>query len=216
MLDQLTNSGVTVLADTLAADTATIIVVGAPRSGTSMVAAALSALGIFMGDRIDTSVFEDLRLTDALENAPEELPAVVGDYDRKQSVWGFKRPMAFRSIEPHLHLFRNPRLIVPFRDPVAVAKREEVSMGFDFVNHLRLASEMNVELASFALRQSIPVMVCSYEKALFSPMAFVSHLAHFCGRAVTDDLLRLASSVISNGPENYLKSSQIRFKKDEL
>jgi hypothetical protein len=58
--------------------------------------------------------------------------------------------------------------------------------------------------------------MCSYEKALFAPQAFISHLARFSGRTLDDDLLGAAASVITNGPENYLKSSQIRFKKDEL
>jgi hypothetical protein len=169
-----------------------------------------------MGSSLDTSVIEDLRLTHALENAPIEIPTVVREYDAAHAVWGFKRPMAFRSIESHLVHFRNPRFIIPFRDPVAIAKREEVSMGFEFTNHLRLAAQMNIDLVSFALRQNVPVMMCSYEKALFAPQIFISHLARFAGRIPDNTLLRTAASVITNGPEHYLKSSQIRFKKEEL
>lgn len=46
--------------------------------------------------------------------------------------WGFKRPDAFRVINDYVddcvHIFRNPRFVITFRDPVAIAKRNEISI----------------------------------------------------------------------------------------
>ena len=45
----------------------TVIVVGVPRSGTSMIASALRGIGISLGDTLDGAVMEDLELASALE-----------------------------------------------------------------------------------------------------------------------------------------------------
>ena len=39
---------------------ATLVIVGLTRSGTSMMSSLMHAFGVFMGDRIDNAVFEDV------------------------------------------------------------------------------------------------------------------------------------------------------------
>lgn len=208
---QLKNYGVGIINESAAAGVATIIVVGAPRSGTSMVAAALDSLGVYLGDQADKAVFEDLQFANAIENSPSELPAIIAQYNDAHNVWGFKRPMAFQSVENYLHLFREPRLVIPFRDPVAVAKREEISMVCDFRDQLRRVVELNLEIVTFIEKVSVPVLLVSYEKAIFESANFVTALADFCGLQPSGRAKSRAMDVIRNGPDLYLKMSQVRF-----
>ncbi|MBZ9733300.1 hypothetical protein LB515_08685 [Mesorhizobium sp. CA15] len=210
-INQLRNFGVHIINNSVAGGTATIVVVGAPRSGTSMVAATLDSLGVYLGAQADKAVFEDLEFADAIENAPDELPAMIGRYNSVHNVWGFKRPMAFQSVGSYLHLFREPRLVIPFRDPVAIAKREEISMVCEFRDQLRRAVELNLEIVNLIEKLTVPALLVSYEKAIFQPASFVAALADFCGLQSSDRVKSRAVDVIRNGPELYLKMSQIRF-----
>ena len=49
-------------------DQKTIVIFGVARSGTSMVAAVLDTLGIFLGDKKDDIFFEDIQISNILEN----------------------------------------------------------------------------------------------------------------------------------------------------
>jgi hypothetical protein len=64
------NQGFSLLGDASVAlqDTEkTLIVLGAPRGGTSALAGALDKLGVFMGDNADGPVYEDLELASRME-----------------------------------------------------------------------------------------------------------------------------------------------------
>jgi hypothetical protein len=211
MLDQLQNSGIVVLNDRPALQQSTVIVVGVPRSGTTMVAKALANLGVYLGADIDQSISEDMRLARALESAPATLPGIIDAYNAAHDVWAFKRPTAYQTIDTSL--FRNPRLVISFRDPVAIARREELSMTFDFREQLIRATRWSADLAEFALRQSVPVMLVSYEKAMAGPKRFVSDLARFTGISPSWWQMRAARTSIRPSPADYVANSQVRFPK---
>jgi hypothetical protein len=87
----------------------TIIVVGIPRSGTSMVASALECMGVFMGQYIDQAVYEDIAIAHALESGDlPKLEGLIESRNRSHRVWGFKRPTAFKIMESFVQYFRNP------------------------------------------------------------------------------------------------------------
>lgn len=190
----------------------TIIVVGVARSGTSMVAKTLRELGVFIGAKADQAVHEDVEIARALETRDlEALRRLVSERDGKHDVWGFKRPGAYKLIDRFVQHFRNPRFVITFRDPVAIAKRNEISMQMDFMKALHLAVHEMGELVYFVDRLKQPAMLVSYEKALLNPEAFVSNLVEFCGISISPDLARQAAAAIENGPARYLNSSRLRF-----
>lgn len=209
MLDQLQNSGIVVLNERPAPTQTTLLIVGLPRSGTTMIAKALGKLGVFLGADLDQSISEDNRLANALEKDRASMPDIIAAYDSSHDIWAFKRPTAYQTIDPSL--FRNPRFVIPFRDPVAIAKREELSMTFDFREQLARATRWSADLADFALRQDVPVMLVSYEKALASPKRFVASLANFIGLSPTWLQTWAARSSIRPSPSDYVSKSQIRF-----
>lgn len=211
MLDKLTNSGMAALNMKPATGQDTLIVLGVARSGTTMPATALYNLGVFLGDAVGQGVFEDQRIAHALEKNREPIQNVIRDYNRF-SVWGFKRPMAFRIIEEHLHLFRNPRFVVMFRDPVAIAMRNQVSMGGNFATYFPPTVKQITELSEFVTRQKCPVLAVSYEKAVSRPTDFLQGLADFCGLTIPEGREKDIVGKLQNGPEHYLMASQVRFK----
>lgn len=210
-ISQLRNDGISILGDNDSPTSRTIIIVGLPRSGTSMPAKALYDLGVWMGDRIDTSVFEDVRLAEALEKKTEDLSGVIEDYNNRFDIWGFKRPMAFRQLPKHINEFRNPRILVMFRDPLAIAKRNNISVDIPLHTALQDSAKQISELVEFSINIDAPKMFVSYEKAMLSPENFTKAIAQFAGCKPTPEDLKNAISNIQNSPKNYLIASQTKF-----
>ena len=213
-LTQLQNDGIGYTNLTECPDEATVIVVGAPRSGTSMIANALISLGVHMGDQTNDSVFEDLRIRNSFLHDIAALPGIIQDYNARYPVWGFKYPMAFRTMSEKIGQFRNPRFIIPFRDPMAIAKRKEVSLNESALQLLRSSAKVTLELAIFVQELEVPAMMMSYEKTLSDPERTLEKIAAFSG--LTPDAAKslTAAEIVKNGPEPYILASQSIFPTD--
>ena len=210
-ISQLHNDGIFILGDNESPTSRTIIIVGLPRSGTSMPAKALHDLGVWMGDGIDSAVFEDVRLAEALEKKIKDLPGVIEDYNNRFDTWGFKRPSAFKLLPKHINKFRNPRILVMFRDPLAIAKRNSISVEIPFHTALQDSTKQISKLVNFSINIDAPKMLVSYEKAILSPEKFIKALVQFVGCKPTPEDLNNAISNIQNSPEGYLIASQTKF-----
>ncbi|MCU0830675.1 MAG: sulfotransferase [Rhizobiaceae bacterium] len=284
-MHDLQNHGTAIINPAPCGVEATIIVLGAPRSGTSMVSKALNTMGIPMGMFMDDAVFEDRQIAGIVtelddiakrlkalgtpqppagKRFSERMLAMMGheiakpaeqiqrsiaivralvkdmrtatkpqnDDDRaalaergevvlkklnqfvsrsneSNRKWGFKRPSAYETFTPDLTPFRNPRLIVPFRDPVAIAMRNVISMEFKLMPALGLAIEQTRRLAAFVQSTKVPVLLVSYEKALLDPAHFVTATAEFCGVELNEVIRRTVSATIANGDETYLQQSRL-------
>ena len=212
MVEQWRNFGIYSLNQRQAKEEAsTIIVLGVSRSGTSMVAAILDSLGVYLGTRLDRAVFEDQEIARALEKEPSSLVKIIERNNAAHELWGFKRPLAYKTISPYLHHFRNPRFIITFRDVLAVALRNTISTNAVLRNSLIEVARLTGELIDFVKDLSAPALLISYEKALADPARAVEAIVDFCGIEATLDQKSLARSKIVNGPEIYLKSSRVRW-----
>ncbi|HEY5818610.1 MAG TPA: sulfotransferase [Mesorhizobium sp.] len=211
-MQELRNRGFSVLRATAPTDTATIIVVGVARSGTSMVASALRAMGVFLGDQVHDSVHEDIEIAAALEERNDRLlTELIDSRNAAHKIWGFKRPESFLLLSQVLKRFRNPRLVVTFRDPAAISQRNAISVHTDFLVGLGDAAEKTVALIKFIGDVDVPTMSVSYEKAMSDPEAFVGSLVQFCGLKADDSQIAAALATIASGPALYLNSSRIWF-----
>jgi len=126
----------------------TVVVLGAFRGGTSMVAQLLMELGVFMGEEfappdLEYENFEDREFQDllhrwellekdeiTLEDIPAEvtgaLLALIEKRNRRYALWGWKYPgtvnwCLYAGLAQHL---RNPHFITVFRDPLAIFQHE--------------------------------------------------------------------------------------------
>ena len=175
----------------------TFIVTGQQRSGTSLVASVLRQVGIFIGAEINDHVQED----EALARGPlgrdrDRLRDIIGERDANFGTWGFKFPMLCDVLAPaDLGLFSNPHVIVPMRDPIAVAVRQSLSEYHKPMAALGDAARALAAIVEFVGRLDCPVLLLSYEKSLMFPADFIDAIVRFGalprGEALRERLIRL-------------------------
>lgn len=191
----------------------TFIVTGTQRSGTSMIAAILRQIGVFMGAGLNENVVGAGDIAEVLAREDlDGLRAIIRGLDETLGTWGFRLPMLDRDLGANLFaMFRDPHVILMFRDPVAVALRGALSDCDEPMERLRKALAEQADLVAFADRLRCPLLLLSYEKALDFPDSCVDAVLTFCGLPRHDLVrARLASLIISNTP-GYIDEARRRF-----
>lgn len=189
----------------------TVIVLGVARSGTSMLANILVQLGLFMGERRDGIVFEDVDLAEAFEQGRiADARAIIGRRNDSHTSWGWKRPEAFKYLAPHLQEFRNPCLIVTIRDILAIGLRNVISTGLEPEVALKDAQARYAALLQFLDEVSIPTLLISYEKALLNAPDVIERIAGFAGLRPSAFSLRAALESIELDRPEYLQGARVR------
>jgi hypothetical protein len=190
----------------------TFIVTGLHRSGTSLVASILRQAGLFMGSEINDAVFEDEAISRIL--VVQDLAALrhaIAERNANHAAWGFKFPMLWRALDAgQLTMFDHPRLIVTFRDPVAMAVRTSLSEYRDPMRVLRDVASDQVAMLMFVEQLTCPNLLLSYEKALTFPHDFIDAIMRFCGMPESPLHDRLVGLIELNRPR-YLASARRRF-----
>ncbi|WP_444903963.1 hypothetical protein ACJJIU_01545 [Microbulbifer sp. CnH-101-E] len=208
--NSLINKGVMVTTPPVKIVDKTIVVIGVARGGTSIVAGALNALGLHMGDRCHSPVFEDLRLSLALEGRSEErLVDVVREYNATHDVWGWKRPSILNQAKIVESKLRNPHFIFVFRDLFSVANRNSISMKQDIKHGLRNALDDYSLMLNFLEQTTCPTMMVSSDKLIRHKEDFVRELLNFTGLNPTTDQYNKALQFISPDPKDYLDKTRI-------
>lgn len=159
----------------------TLILTGLARSGTSMLAQAVRAAGIFIGATANNVVHEDTEIAEALDAGNmAALDGLIAARNAAHDVWGFKRPNLHALLAPpDLHRFRNPYLVVIFRDVAAITQRQVISEQLEPWPVLEEAAAAQQAQLDFLRGVNCPLMLVSYEKALAFPELFVQALCDF-------------------------------------
>lgn len=212
-IDGLRNTGIREIGDpeALRAPEKTLVVVGAPRGGTSLVAGVLSSLGVFMGTYATAPVFEDLRLA-SLADADERDKAaeVMREYDREHAVWGYKRPMMLNNFGAIHDYARNPVYLFIFKDLFSLANRESISMRGDLVEGLRTAHGHYDKIIGFVERRRPTGLMLSYDRVMQDPAAAVDAIIGLLPEDSVSTAQRDAAiAFIEPNPEAYLDSSRV-------
>jgi hypothetical protein len=168
-------------------ETMTVVIAGVPRGGTTMVAAVVDALGVYLGPE------EDLR-TYTFEDQTMNLPWLASQHECIEQrnvefdVWGWKNPGATKSFGELVHALRNPRVIIVFRDLLSSIMGE---MNADRVlenpepRSLNLliddALERQERNLIFARRTRLPTLLVSYEKCIIDRNRFLDEIIEFLG-----------------------------------
>ena len=186
----------------------TVVVLGAARGGTTMVAAVLQALGVFMGEKLGP-VLEDVALSRAVESRDiETLREIVARRNAAHALWGWKRPSALEYSEVWQDCFRHLYIIAVFRDPFAIANRNRISMLSEIFPNMERSVQHLGTLVNVLQRQEGPVLLCSYEKALAFPETFVRAVENFLDLSAAE---RRAEAIrrINPASPRYLETSRI-------
>jgi hypothetical protein len=192
----------------------TIVVLGIPRSGTTMMVKVLESLGVYMG-QTKGIVKEDTKLSKLLEKE-EDIKAfknLVNSRNKKHKVWGWKRPEAFKYIKKFEEIIRNPHFIFIFRDPLAISLREQISMNIDFLTKMEECQKRYSKIIKYVSNTSYPCLLVSYEKATSKKGAFINSLGSFLDIKINNNIKNDAKSKIQLDDPNYLKNTK---RKDNL
>ncbi|MFM2090807.1 MAG: hypothetical protein RLZZ127_1296 [Planctomycetota bacterium] len=187
-----------------------MVVVGAARGGTSMIAGALQALGAHLGDQARPPVFEDLRLSLAFESG--DRPAfdrAVADYDR-HACWAWKRPSSIQHLDRVTAWLPDALWIVVFRDPLAIALRNRISArSRDHIASMRHALASYGSCLDALERTGSPHVLISCEKAVRHREAMVDVLA--ARMAIPPDARQrsAATEFVREDPRDYLGQTRI-------
>lgn len=187
----------------------TVIVSGVGRSGTSMTAGVVSALGIPLGKTEGQAVFEDKEFIAALLYFDYSLlQTLIEKRNAAETRWGFKFPsLQNHMLPPQLGRFRNPYLIVVTRDPVATASRAHISdpEQEDAAQAYYNVSKQAYDMMHFLQKARCPILLLSYEKFVAFPEKGIDGIAAFCGMTVTPEARAKALLVINPNNPDYIK-----------
>jgi hypothetical protein len=191
----------------------TFIVTGPHRSGTSLVASILWQAGLFIGSEVNDIVFEDEAITRVL--ASRDLVAlrhIIAERNARHPCWGFKIPMLCRALDVgQLTMFDRPRLIVTFRDPVAMAVRTSISEFQDPMRVLHDVPSDQAAMMAFVHQLPCPNLLLSYEKALIFPGDFVDSIMQFCDIPRNPALHARLIGLIELNRQRYLAGARRRY-----
>jgi hypothetical protein len=175
----------------------TVLVLGTPRGGTSVVAGICHMLGVPMGLEIDRSNMEDLRFRSLLnsEHRSELAPAYFQELHQLGRIVGAKDPVAIDHLRDVYGAITQPILIVASRDVYASTQRE-VAEGHEFFEMLRATIRRKYAVLDFISTVDDPLIVVSYERLMQDPVAAVQSLARFLVGAVPERLVRLTAEMV--------------------
>jgi hypothetical protein len=174
----------------------TVIVLGAPRGGTSMVAATLHKLGVMMGEELghqheDPSFRREVPLADMI--------ATVTRRNATCHLWGWKLPNSVYYVENLLPHLRNPHFIAVFRNPYSISRSsaERDSRVYQ-LRLLQVAANHTKMVVDLIERLEAPTALAAFEAAVRKPVEFVRGLADFIGiRADSTLLSRVVEEAIN-------------------
>jgi hypothetical protein len=192
----------------------TFIISGVARGGTSLLAKLFVMADVPMGSSADPVVFEDREVADALEQRDRTaLLALIKRRNTEHAVWGFKRPNLFARLPvSEIDHFRNPSLVLVFRDPVAIAQRNVISNRSFATNSLQDAIDNLAKLVSFARQACCPALLVSYEKALALPGRLVDALGMFAGWSISDSRRARMVEAATTNNSIYWRTTRVQLK----
>lgn len=183
----------------------TVVCCGVPRGGTSMVAGAIHALGIPMGDETLPNNIEDpvfnpdyvRAQSDQFSNAAflDRVKATIAKRNSVHNVWGWKYPRANLYLPDLIGELTNPCLVVVFRDPVPIAMRsikgvheKSPERNKKPIQNMRTRLRMYQANIDMVAELQVPTLMVSYDLATKHKENFLNELAVFIRQPVPDNL----------------------------
>jgi hypothetical protein len=172
----------------------TLVVLGSPRGGTSMLAGLLRELGVHMGDRIDRHNHEDQAF---VSEDLEQIRATIAQRNAEHPVWGWKVPDSIRYLPEIEVLLRNPHYLAVFRNPVGVAaSMRRYSADMPLQTGLKRAMEYFHLIEAFIARTHDPVLLVDYEAAVAAPAALAESLGAFLRLELDGEAIKQAAAFV--------------------
>ncbi len=155
----------------------TVVILGVPRGGTSMVAGVVRELGIDLGPSLGVN-HEDP------EFLPQDVPIIrarIAERNATSGTWGWKMPHTTDYIDEIEQDLRNPHIIFVFRNVLGTALSQERHSGADIDVALRVSMQRLQTTVEKIGKLSSPMLLTDYDAALYDPAGFVGCLTSFLG-----------------------------------
>jgi hypothetical protein len=180
----------------------TIIVLGTPRGGTSMVAATLRKLGVMMGEGLGHQ-HEDPKFRRTIPVA--DMLVTIAERNAAHSLWGWKLPNSVYYVEELLPHLRNPHFVAIFRNPYSISRSSSERDQREYAPRLlEVAANHTKRVSDLVGRLQAPTALASFEAVVKQPDEFVTGLAEFIGLQPTGELVQSVSKQAIQGGRGYL------------
>ncbi len=196
----------------------TVVVLGAARGGTSMVAGVMRILGIDMGENVDgdnnedqvfiehrgdRSIFTDKNNAPRKKKYLESIGRHIDTRNQMSKTWGWKDPLASYYVSEIVSKLQQPAFVFVARDPIAVAIRERheersEAPGAALAYILNTVNEYKA-IADFLAGRTQGALLVSYERALRQPEATVSGIREFLCLTPDSEVENRATAFIAPG-----------------
>ncbi len=180
-------------------DPATVVVMGAQRSGTTMVAGILQILGVEFGDDV-ADRGEDIALTRTIQrmhhglafwrifSVRREFARIIRQRRETWRCYGFKSPFLAPLLWFVGDKIPHPAFILTMRNPLSAAISGERWGGAAWTRALVRATFYQYLYALFAANTKRPILLCGFEDGVRDVDRLLDELAGFLGVAVTADM----------------------------
>lgn len=175
-----------VIGETCHSSPKTVVIMGAPRGGTSMVAGTVRELGINLGKRLGEN-HEDPRF---LTTERAKLLKVIGERNEQNDDWGWKMPHSIDYIDEIEDELRNPHFILVWRNVLATAISQVNRSDTDLNNALQFSMERQGTMVEKAEKLKGPIMFVDYDRAISNKQDFVDAVSGYLGVDLTDEIRR--------------------------
>lgn len=177
----------------------TVLVIGQPRGGTSMVAAILDALGVYMGDPAELRNGGSFESFVFCHGKDEQRVAEIDRLNGLHEIWGWKQPYGTYVLELLPKNVRNPYCLFIIRDVVAIAQAYMKHANVDMPASWQYARRENARLLDHAFGTAHPSLIASYERVKLAPEPYISSLSSFLGINPGPDAIKEALSRVNPG-----------------
>lgn len=187
---------------------ASFCVLGMPRGGTTMCARMLAASGVFMGSDLPVNA-EDPAFARLLKEKRPKRDAfleLVRERTANHRRWGFKAP--YRNHWDLLDELPAVRFLVIFRDVLAVANRNRISVGANTIKSIQANLALQKDIVRFLAGSRHPQLLISYEKALVAPDKIAAAVLRYAGSEAAQGTTDKVVSVIRPNDTDYVTSGQ--------
>jgi hypothetical protein len=153
----------------------TVIVLGPPRSGTSMISGILRLMGMYMGE-CNTANNEDPRFNK--RNSVGSIRKLIEKNNDQRPVWGWKEPSTHTYLSSVLDSVRNPFFIVSVRNVLAAAgsKLKHTDSG-DVEQLIGAYSRHYMNISTLLRSIEAPTIFVNFEQAVTDPLELIDHLS---------------------------------------
>jgi len=175
----------------------TVIVVGLGRGGTSVVAAVLDALGVYMGPREELSTQGAFESAVFIHGTRQDREAEIARLNELHSIWGWKWPYGADLLSDMYAGVRNLHPIFVFRDVVALMQSYAVHANESVDEVAENLWGRYCNLYEAAMGTELPALLVSFERVKMRPVDFVHSVADFLRLEITSSQVSEAASRVS-------------------